>query len=120
MCIRDRLKRVTDAGSIDGAGSDSADGGRDIEQRQRVGIGVHHPRDATEQAADQNDGTWSEPIDEITFDRHQPGLREDENGERDLDGCARPAIFDRYRIDDCLLYTSPKPTRLLSISYAVL
>ena len=59
-----------------------------------------HPRDAAQQATDQHDRTWPEPIDEVAFDRHQPGFREHEDRERDLDRRAAPAIFVVDRIDE--------------------
>ena len=82
---------IADAGAVDGAGANAADRGGDVEHGQRTDIGVQHPRDADQHAADHHDDLGAVAVDEPAFDRHQPCLGEHEDAESDLDGGTVPA-----------------------------
>src|SRR5262249_32865120 len=92
--------RVADAGAVDRAGADAADRRRDVEDGQRIGDGVHRPRDGDEDAADERDEARPESIDEIALDRYEPGLAQDEDGECDLNGRLLPMELVRQWIDE--------------------
>ena len=98
--IREPLQCATHAGAVYGAGADTADGSRDVQKGERIGIGVHHPADAAQQTAEQNDNPWAVLVDEPAFDRDQPGFGQNEDGERDLNRGASPPIFVVHRLDE--------------------
>ncbi len=98
--VGEPLQRVADAGTIDDAGADAAERGGNVEQRQRVGIGVHDPGDGDQHAAQTNHDARAELVDQIAFERHQPRLGDDEDRERDLDRGASPVVFLVDRIDE--------------------
>src|SRR5438270_719584 len=75
------LERVADAGPVDRARADAADRGREVQQEQRIGDRVDDPGDADQHAADEHHRTRPEAVDEVAFDRDQPGLGDDEDRE---------------------------------------
>jgi hypothetical protein len=91
--IREPLERVADAGAVHRARAHAANGCREIQHRQRRGIGVHHPRDRAQEAAYDDHRTRSVLVDEIAFNRHEPGFGHHENRERDLNGRASPVVL---------------------------
>ena len=98
--VGEPFQRIADAGAVDRAGADAADRGGDVEHGERTHIGVQHPRDADQHAADHHDDLGAVAVDEPAFDRHQPGLGEHEDGEGDLDGGAVPAVLLPDRPDE--------------------
>ncbi len=94
------FQRRTDAGAVDGACADAADGGGDIKEEQRGRDRIEPPGDAAQDAADQDDDARSEFVDEPAFDRHQPGFHDHEDRERDLDLRPPPAMLLADRIDE--------------------
>jgi hypothetical protein len=87
------FERITDASAIGRAGADPSDCRRDIECCQRIGDRVERPGDRDEDAADEDDDLRAETVHQPPFDRHQPGLGQDEDRECDLDGGAPPVVL---------------------------
>src|SRR5439155_698256 len=98
--IRKPLERIPDAGAVDRARAHTADRSGDIQERERIGIGIHCPRDAAKNAACQNDQPRAVAVHEIAFNRDQPCFEQDKYGERDLNRSASPVIFRVERIDE--------------------
>src|ERR1039457_5406765 len=78
------LQHVAGAAAINGAGADSTDRVPDVESGYRVGVAGTDPARAPQQAADPNDQPRPETINQIAFERNQPGFTEDECGKSDL------------------------------------
>src|SRR5207245_7622621 len=93
---------VTDRYAIDGADDETADHSRHVEQDQRVSIGIEDPGRPNEDGCDTDHYARTEAIDQISVERYQPGLDENENRERPLDRIAAPVIFLIYRVDERL------------------
>ena len=55
---------------------------------------------ATSDPAGYDDPARPEAIDEVTFDRNEPSLDENEDSEGDLNGRATPVVFGIDRIDE--------------------
>jgi hypothetical protein len=94
------LERIAYAGAVHRARSDAADRGGDVKNAQRVGIGVERPRKSAQDPAHEHDQPRPVSIDEIAFDRHQPGLEQHENRERHLDRRATPVMLAVDGIDE--------------------
>src|SRR5262249_45153833 len=82
------LERVADARAVDAARADASHdlggvvAGRTAEGR---GVGIHHPTQAGEDTAEQNDELGPPLVDEPAFDGNQPRLKQNEQGKGDLD-----------------------------------
>jgi hypothetical protein len=61
----------------------------DIEAHQRGGLRIDDPGGADEDGAERNHHAGAELVDEVAFDRRQPGLYQHEQGEGDLDARRR-------------------------------
>jgi len=98
--VGEPLQGVADAGAVDAACTDAADGCSDVQHGERLGDRVQHPGDGDQHAADQHHDLRPEAVDDPAFDRHQPGFHDDEDGERDLDRRAAPMEFRVDRPDE--------------------
>jgi hypothetical protein len=76
--VGEPFQRIADAGAVDAARADAGDDLGDVEGGEAGGIGVDHPADAAQDAADENHEARPVLVDEPTLDRHQPGLEQHE------------------------------------------
>jgi len=90
--VREPLQRAVHAGCVDAADADAADDGADIKAGERAGVGIHDPGQTSEQTAHEHHGARAVLVDEVTFDRGQPGLHNHEDREGDLDRRTGPAM----------------------------
>jgi hypothetical protein len=84
--VREPLQRVADAGAVDAAGAEAGDHRGGIELGQRARERVDDPAEAGEDGAARDHGPRAEAVDEPALDRHEPGLHDHEDRERELDG----------------------------------
>jgi len=87
------LHRVADARAVHGAGADTAEHRGEIEHPQGIGEGIDRPGEAAERAANDDHPSRPEAIDQVALSGHQPGLEQNEYGERDLDGSLGPMVL---------------------------
>src|SRR5262249_45977875 len=86
--VGEPLERIADARAIDATRADPSDDLGGIETSGAAegrGVGVHHPAEAGQDAADQNDQLWTPLVDEPALDGNEPCLEQDEQGKGDLD-----------------------------------
>lgn len=98
--IREPFQGVADRRAIHGAGADAADRLRQIEHRQARRPRVQHPGAANEQTGDEDDKPRTDFVDDITVDRNEPGLGDDENRKRYLYRRAIPAELRLHWVDE--------------------
>src|SRR5262249_59707501 len=82
--IREPFEGIADRAPVDHAGADAADRSAQIEQPEGIGDRVDDPRNRDENAGTADHSTRTNLVDQVAFDRHQPGLRKTKNGEADL------------------------------------
>ncbi len=80
--VREPFEGIANAGAIDAAGTGTSQGGPNIEQGQGIGNRVQGPCRADQDAATKNHVARTETVDQVTFDRHQPGFDQYEEAER--------------------------------------
>ena len=94
------LQGVADAGAVDRARTDAADGRGRVEVPEGIRVGVHHPADPAQEAAEHRDDPRAVAIHEPALNGNEPGLGEDEDREGPLDRGALPAELLLDRIDE--------------------
>ena len=94
------LERVADRAAVNHARANTADRRAEIKQRKRVRDRVNHPRDRNQHARAADHRARAELVDQIAFDRHQPGFCEHEDREGDLNRRAPPVVFLIDRTDE--------------------
>ena len=93
------LQRVADAGAIHRARAHAGDHGGGIQSDERTGVGIEIQASAIRTPPNITMTRRAVDIDEIGFDRNEPGLGSDEDREGGLDRGATPMIFGVDRID---------------------
>src|SRR5437773_353572 len=94
------FERVAHARAVYRSGADAADDGTRVQHRQRVRKRIDHPRRGDEHAGDDADELRPETVDEISLERDEPRLRQNEDGERHLNGRPPPVVPVVDRIDE--------------------
>src|SRR5205814_9903464 len=61
--IRKPLQGVADARPVYRPGPETTYRRRDVQEHERIRIGIHRPGDAAKNASDQNDEPWAEAVD---------------------------------------------------------
>src|SRR5579862_5617264 len=84
--IGEPLQHVTGAATVYGARADPANRVPDIKSGSGLGVAGANPARAHEDAANADYQSRPQPIDQVSFERHQPSFGEDECCESDLDG----------------------------------
>jgi hypothetical protein len=97
---REPLHGIADAGAVNGSRADAADDAREIEHTERVRVGIEDPGEAGERAAAYDHQAWTDLIDDVPLDGHQPGLKQNEEEERGLDGRLGPTVLGADRPDE--------------------
>jgi hypothetical protein len=97
---REPLQGVADAGAVNAAGADAAERGGKIQYGERTRAGIHDPGERHQNAAAKHYPARSEAVDQIAFNRNEPCLDQNKNGERDLNRAASPVILGIYGIDE--------------------
>jgi hypothetical protein len=84
--VREPFDGVSDAGAVDAAAAHAADDVGDDKPLHGGRQAGPYPADADEQAAEHDDGSLAEPIDQGTLEGHEPRLSQDKaaEGGRDL------------------------------------
>src|ERR1041384_2867686 len=72
--VGEPLESIAYAGAVHRARSEPAERGGDVEDAQRVGIGIEGPCQPAQDPASEHDRPGPESIDEIAFDRHEPEI----------------------------------------------
>ena len=65
----------------------------EVQEAQVGSVGTENPADGTQNSTEDNDRTRTEFIDAPSFQRNQPGFKEQEDGKRQLNGRTGPVIF---------------------------
>ncbi len=76
--VREPLERVADADAVHDARTATAKELRDVQERERGGVGVDDPREGGESPAGDHQPPRTETLGEVTMQRHQQCLRQDE------------------------------------------
>ena len=94
------FQRVADRSAVNHARADAANRGAEVQQEQRVSHRVDDPCDAHEHAAAGDHDPRTKPVDQVAFDRDEPGLRQHEDREGELNRGAAPVVFLIDRPDE--------------------
>src|SRR5450631_866576 len=94
------LERVTDTGAVDTTRADAAERGSKIQNGERTRAGIQYPCRCNQNRAHDDDPARPESIDQVTFNRNEPGFDQNEECERDLNGGTAPVILGVDGIDE--------------------
>jgi hypothetical protein len=96
--VGEPLQRAADADAVHDAGAQPADAVADVDPRHRVRPRVDGPRQRGEDAAEDDQRTWTEQVGEVGLERHQPGFGQEEEreGERDRSHGGPEAILNGF------------------------